>query len=291
MSKNNFTKTFRSLRPSYFLKFGITFLAANLFSACSSTPSITDRYISIDSDRKIAFLAYYPDLTPVQRDELLDPYSDSPRNLIKNWNVTPSRTFDDVVTDPRSHTITNLEIKPVDSQIVVKSGHAMTFKAIAHYADQREADVTSDAVWKATPDQVDIKKGKIQFGCLHSEGDVSANFLNEQQGSVPVEYELPIHNLELRISDSYLAANHDFGYQLTVIAHCEDGSTADVSCQATYKSESDFAEVTGCGNLTIGSPDKDRHKFNESSTSADPLRVSAQYGGTSVSRELSPPQR
>ena len=279
-------------RSKLFTALLTTSLAASFsFAGCSHTPPITDRYISMDSDRKIAFLAYYPDLTPEQRDEFLSFDADPPRDMIKDWKITPSRNFDDVVGDPRTHTITSLEIKPVDSQIVVKAGHAMTFKAIAHYADQREVDVTSDAVWRATPDQVDMKKGKTQFGCLHSEGDVSANFLNEQQGSVPVVYELPIHNLELRISDSYLAANHDFGYRLTVIAHCEDGSTADVSCQATYKSDSDFAEITGCGNLTIGSPDKDRNKFNEHSTSADPLRISAQYGGVGVSRELPPPQR
>ena len=261
------------------------------FSGCASTPSMTDRYVSVDSDRKIAFLAYYPDLTPEQRDELLSPDSDPPRALIKAWNAHPSRDFDDMVSDPQTHTIKRLEIKPIDAQIVVKSGHSLSFKAIAHYADQREADVTEDAVWKATPEQVEVKKGKTKFGCLHSEGDVSANFINEQQGSVPVEYELPIHQLELRISDAYLAANHDFSYRLTVIAHCEDGSTADVSCQATYKPESDFAQISGCGNLTIGSPDKERNRFNEHSTSADPLRVSAQYGGASVTRELPPPQR
>jgi hypothetical protein len=266
-------------------------LLACFLSACASTPSMTDRYVSVDSDRKIAFLAYYPDLTPDQRDELLSPDSDSPRDLIKSWKIHPSRDFDDMVSDPRTHTISRLEIKPIDAQIVVKSGHSLSFKAIAHYADQREVDVTENAVWKATPDQVEVKKGQTKFGCLHSEGDVSANFLNEQQGSVPVEYELPIHRLELRVSDAYLAANHDFSYRLTVIAHCEDGSSADVSCQATYKPESDFAQISGCGNLTIGSPDKERNRFNEHSSSADPLRVSAQYGGAFVTRELPPPQR
>jgi hypothetical protein len=121
-----------------------------LLQSCSSTPSLVDRYRAVDSDQKIAYLAYYPDLTPEQRDEILLPES-SPRALIAEWKIDPSRSYDDFVKDPRSHIIKSLEITQ-------ELDH---FHAIAHYADGRKVDVTTDTTWKVTPSQ--LKKCSFLF--------------------------------------------------------------------------------------------------------------------------------
>jgi hypothetical protein len=256
------------------------FSCALLIQACSSTPSLVERYREVDSDRKIAYLAYYPVLTPEQRDEVLSSETDSPRALIESWKVDTSRSYEDFVKDPRHHTIKTLEI--VDTL-----NH---FQAIAHYADGRKVDVTQDAVWKATPTQLEMKGNILQYSCVNAEAVVSADFIGESGGSLHFDINKPLDYLELRVSDSYLAADQGFNYKLDAIAHCKDGTHSDVSCQADWKSSGSIGEVSGCGNFSIS----ERQKLSSEKSFAslgETFQVTVRYAGLSQSRILPAPKR
>jgi hypothetical protein len=260
----------------------VQIIAWSAIAGCSSSPSLTSQFRQLDSDRKIAFLVYYPDLTPGQRAEMLSPDADDPRELIARWNVHPSRAFDDMVKDSRARTIRRIEITQEGS----KSGKTLTFHATAHYADQRKVDVTQDVAWSASPPSIDMQGNIAHIACIHSEAVVTANFLDEQQGAIKFRIEKALDFLELHVSDSYLASDQGYNYRLTVIAHCKDGTRADVSCQTDWKTLSSTGRISGCGNLSMSPPNSAREKFSQ-----DPLRVRASYGGLSVTQVLHPPIR
>jgi hypothetical protein len=259
-------------------------LAACLIQSCSSTPSLVERYREVDSDQKIAYLAYYPDLTPEQRDELLSPDSGSPHALIESWKIDPSRSYEDFVKDPKHHTIKELEISPE------VTGEPNRFKAIAHYADGRKVDVTRDVVWKVTPPQLQMKDDTLQSSCMSGEAIISADFIGEQAGSLHFEIKKSLENLELRVSDSYLAADQGFNYKLDAIVHCKDGSHADVSCQSDWSSSGGIGEVSGCGNFSISEKQKISSEASFA-TVGETFQVTVRYADLVQSRILPAPKR
>jgi hypothetical protein len=268
------------------LRFPAFFSLASLLliQACAGTPSLVERYREVDSDQKIAYLAYYPDLTPEQRNELLAPDAGSPRVLIESWKVDTSRSYEDFVKDPRHHTIKELEI------VAAPEGELNHFKAIAHYADGRKVDVTADSVWKATPPQLEMKDNVLHYSCLHSEAVVSADFIGETGGSLHFQIEKPLENLELRVSDSYLASDQGFNYKLDAIVHCKDGTHADVSCQSDWSSKGSIGEVSGCGNFSISQKQKLSSEASFASL-GETFQVTVRYAGLVQSRILPAPKR
>jgi hypothetical protein len=263
------------------LKFRLPALFLFMLLACSSSPTLVERYREVDSDQKIAYLAYYPDLTPEQRDEILQPDAGSPRALIESWKIDPSRSYEDFVKDPRHHTIKELEVVPEPGN---------HFKAIAHYADGRKVDVTQDTVWKTTPPQLEMKDDVLRYSCLHGEAVVSADFIGEQEGSLHFQIEKPLENLELRVSDSYLAADQGFNYKLDAIVHCKDGTHSDVSCQSEWSSTGSVGDVSGCGNFSISEKEK-RSSEASFATIGQTFQVTVRYAGLVQSRILPAPKR
>jgi hypothetical protein len=242
-------------------------------SSCSQAPTLTDRYRDLDSDRKIIYLAYYPLLTSEQRETLLDPESESPKELIERWKIKANYSFEDLFRDPRHHMIRSLEITEAPPG---------EFHATAHYADDRDVDVTDDVTWKTTPPQVSMKGNILHSSCLSDTAVVSATFLDEQQGSIRVPIHKVLDHLELRIDDAYLASDNGYNFKLELIAHCQDGSRADVSCQSDWSASSLAGDISGCGNFSISN----RERFVQ-----DALKVTAQYGEMAVTRILPVPQR
>jgi hypothetical protein len=130
----------------------------------------------------------------------------------------------------------------------------------------------------------------LSYSCLNGEAVVSGDFIGETGGSLHFQIDKPLEYLELRVSDSYLAADQGFNYKLDAVAHCKDGTRADVSCQADWSSKSSVGEISGCGNFSISERQK-RDSEASFASLGETFQVSVRYAGLSQSRILPAPKR
>ena len=248
--------------------------------ACADAP-LMERYEQLSSDGKHVFLAYYPVLTQDQRDELLA--SRGSRSLGENWRIEDKELrarvdpFPSFMGNPSSYTLTALNVE-IPRKEPIRDGGPLEIHAILKYADGRTSEVTRDVEWRVVPPELgNINKNKLRYDCLASDITVVATFLDEREGSRTLRIRKPLRGLELRLDKALASPKPSEFLKFDVIAHCEDGSSTDVSCQSDWSSPSKAGSIHGCGHFQITS-----NKI----LAEDPVEISASYGGQSVTRKI-----
>jgi hypothetical protein len=257
-------------------------------AACSTPKTVTERFQSLDYDAKSVYLTYYPYLTSDQRGDLLSIEDGNPRALIESWSgeLNDPRhevgSFDEMMGNPARRKIAALEIK-VDSPDRISSGTEIPVHAFAIYSGGRiAAEVTQDTAWRVDRNLGRIEDGKLRFECVDSDLSIGASFVGEQEATKVLEIRKPLSSLQLKVAETYTGADTGYNFKLILLAHCQDGTVSDVSCQADWSSESLGGKVQGCGNVLIRSKEK---------LADDGLFVTARYGTLSIRQKLQPPIR
>ncbi|MGZ3687725.1 MAG: hypothetical protein ACXWPM_00395 [Bdellovibrionota bacterium] len=242
--------------------------------SCSSAPTPLDLYRSMEAGAKSIFIAYYPQMDAGQRRMLLnveDPRL--ARRQVENWNLQP-RGLD---RSPASRTLTSLEIL-TDQNSPLTDARPIPLRAVLHYQDGRSLDVSNDVRWHALPELGAIDRNHVfRTDCAFSDVQVSANFYDEREGTRTFQIRRPLKNLELRVNEESLTPDGSEYVSLRLIAHCQDGSSSDVSCQASWSMARDFGQIGPCGN-THFQVSKGRY--------GDLTPVQASYGGLNVTKTV-----
>jgi hypothetical protein len=236
--------------------------------------------------QKQAFLAYYPEVPPEARIALAEHASDPVRFLqyVQRLASDEKRALtlaSDFMEQRGSHELTTLEITG-GADGAVTSGDRIPLQAQLRYADGRRADATADVEWQVLPNLARMDGSTLRFGCAASDVVVSANFLDEREGRRVFSLRKPLHALDLKVAESDVTAARAEFIQLKLTARCEDGSDADVTCEAEWSlarpDDGPSGELLGCG------------VFHRTTLGIQHARVTARYGGLSVTRDLELPR-
>lgn len=242
-------------------------------SSCSTFGSKKNRNLwELDLEQRAFFIAYYPSLTPPQRRELISRIEDA-KELIEKWELPEG-----LERDAKNTTLTQLEITRSGSG-PLNRGDRTWFKATLHYANGKTVDVTQDVRWSATPEMVKIKGNRLDYGCIHSDAVVSADFYYQKQGSLLLPFNKKVVSLRLERSEAAPAADVSDHMPLKVIANCDDGTSTDVSCQATWETNPRFGSFGMCGNLALATRS---HDLDEK------VPVSVTYGDITIAQQFTP---
>lgn len=222
----------------------VSLAAASLSTGCSSGDPL-GRYREMDGESKVVFLNLYPELTPSQRNSLLtgSSYLDPLRELKLNPDV--------FFKDRARRSPVRLEVVPQD---LTDSG--VELRAWLHYRDGRKVDVTRESTWVVFPKLVSLQGGspvKASWGCMSSDAVVNASFFGELEGKTTLRPRKRVRELIVTLDESSQSVESvGSRTRLKAVAHCEDGTSQDVSCQADWKllPDPDFnspREIGGCG--------------------------------------------
>jgi hypothetical protein len=226
-------------------RIGLALLTA--VAACSTAPKRSHSLLPGDMEFKRAFLAYYPDLSAEQRDQLIGS-PDTWRMNLTQWGIlnrfysqpNPREPLE-YSGDTDNHTLRDLRIELADTSSEPE------LKATLVYRDGRSVDATRDVKWTVYPKLgwVEISEHstpRLVSGCIDTELEISADFYGERQGTLLLPVKKPIVRLEIQGVESTENA-------VKLVAWCENGETTDVSCQADWEIQSAEYEVHGCGQL------------------------------------------
>ncbi len=272
--------------PPTFIGAGMSRASAGLVLAwaachgagCASEPlALSEVYRERDMAWRRMFLSYYPELTPERRLEVAAataPASD----FLTAWKVE-SRFYGEA-----SSRISSVDVG-WEAPDPLESGMAVRPRAILRYADGRSADATPDVLWSASPDLASFEEGEVRFECVWSDIVVSADFLGIRSGSRLLRIRKPLRRLDVGLWDpSAVVDNHGL-LRLRATAHCEDGSSTDVSCQATWRNLAPAQEdrpVGRCGTVDAGVVSRGKN---------DTLRVRVTYGTLTTDFSAETPRR
>jgi len=218
------------------------------------------RFHDLDAEWKQMYVAFYPTLSNKQRREFLEG-EHHPYALLRKWNKDvrwfreeelPSGASAIRWVAPRAaYTLRSLEIR-TDRGSPILRGTGFVATAILHYEDGREADVSQDVHWSVSPSpRVRIEKGRVEFGCIHEEVSVSAEFLDERKQILPIPVLKPLKSFKISLEDRAQDFRGDGYLELTANAVCEDGSQERVSCQANWTTTREIGEIVGCGQFRL----------------------------------------
>jgi hypothetical protein len=260
-----------------------------LTTACSEAPLRGDeRFQSLSLDTKKTFLAYYPVLSPEQRKLFLE--SDDRFSLLHDWKLdTLYFAQKDKDSDappffnatPKNFTVAELRIT-TDPPADIRQGKEVVLKSEVEFQDGRKADSTADTDWDVKPDLASIEDGNhLRFECIHSDVIVTGDFIGEHSRSRVVSIRKPIQKLEVFPDAAFNAVAQTSGWiQLKVIARCEDGTSANVTCQADWEGLGSHA----CGRVDL-SPIRLRAPSDDS-----PVTIRARYGDREASYQVRDPR-
>lgn len=266
--------------------------------ACA-TDSLRDTYSGLDGIEKQRFLAFYPEVPPDAKKSLAleatEPdalyrfvrrqATDEQHRITLTDDTRVQALIDEFKHGKGDHTRARLEIrKDGDGSDRIVSGDRVALHARLAYADGRIADATEDVIWTVQPALAWMEGSTLRLGCAASDVEVAADFLGEHQATLRLHLRKPLRSLSLELADADATAARAEFIRFKVIAQCEDGSSADVTCQADWAlgpptaGENPTGELTGCGEL------------RRASSRVTHARVTASYGGLTVSRDLELPR-
>ena len=179
----------------------------------------------------------------------------------------------------KSYSLQGIKVWPL-KPVSLATESKIQFNATLQYEDGRTADVTEDVTWHVLPTLGTMKENVLEVGCASSDLIVTANFLNEAQGTMTVPVRKTIESLTLARAESTSALEKGEFIQLSLTARCSDGTRTDISCQAQWDVVKAPGRFQGCGLFHI-----DRALDWENS----PIQVRALYGGKSITRSISLP--
>jgi len=253
----------------------ITALLVMTFTGCAGA-SLSERYQDQDLETRTLFLTYYPDLNTQQRKTLLS-HQQEPEKLIAEWGIRKSPLHG----KPKNQVVGALKIRP-RSELEITRGTRLDLTAILEFKDGREVDVTEDVSWHVLPSVARMQKNSLRFECASSDVTVTASFYGEREGSETYRIRKPFKNIEVGIAEISQGIDRSDYVRMKVLAHCQDGTVADVTCQSELSIAPEIGKTAGCGQLQILSPAVLRD---------GQIRVNAQYGEHSVTRWVVLPRR
>jgi len=190
-----------------------------------------EAFSALDGDEKLKFIALYPDLTANEREDFLnDPHlSAREEELTKRYR----------------------SIQTAAELSALELSYEPQLKAVLHYRDGREVNVSHEVSWDIHPPLARINGDQLETQCANSGFVLSANFLNEIQSSTAVKTHKPLRSLIVSLDESSHSFQKTELLKLEAKAFCQDGTASDVSCQVHWASNSSGVEVTGCGDLRV----------------------------------------
>lgn len=215
---------------------------AFLIGGCSS-PTLLEKYRPLEAQDKSKFLSVYHLLDPEQKMIVITDL-DRLKKYFKYWNIKMPPESDQPVR------LRGIWLEPRGDK-VIDSGTSIRLHARAAFSNHRTADATQDVVWKALPELGTMKKNTLYFDCVHSDIQVSANFLEEGEGFETYRIRKPLRSLYIRLADSSPAADTSEYLQVRLTATCEDGTTNDVSCQGEWDIDPKLGKFLNCGYLYL----------------------------------------
>jgi len=254
-----------------------------------SEDELTD-YSFLPPDEKRIFLAYYPDMTPRQREILLRRTASPFQHLRawklhtkffkKHWDGRPK------FTALKQNYQFQIQIR-TERPEPIQSGTDVSLRAFLNYEDGRTIEVTDAVQWEAASSLARIEGNQLIFDCLSSPILVSVAFLGEYKSSREIEVRKPIEKLEVTIAPETLTSDDNGFARLNAEAVCKDGTRASVSCQGRWKSHSPDVEVSGCGHTQLL---KSRSK-QSASDSIFSTEISFKYGDQTLIQKFNLPNR
>lgn len=244
---------------------GPALLALALLAAtgCSGMP-LRSRFQLLDPAEQKAFIATYPELSEAERRRLED--GGYPKKL------TPQQE------SRISDRIASLDIEASPSAESYSKEKTVILKAWLRYEDGRRADATRDVTWSVQPGFARLDGNELLLECAHSDVEVSAEFFGQRTGRRTFRIRKPLEEIEIRQDQAFSGFNVDGIARVLLQAFCQDRSSSDVSCQATWKSRSPAIEIAGCGYVRVRDPEL---------LAKDPaVNVEATYGGLKSARKL-----
>lgn len=257
------------------------------FAACStlfhsSEPEYVERYRELDGIQKKAFIAYYPRLQPHERARLIEELEN---------RVPPEIAYLHIQENARA--AKGLEPIPNASPVPIPTHHlsgltiettgptgsrSLELRAVARYSDGESAEVTADVVWTVEPALASIRGNTLRYDCVHSDVEVNARFFDDAEAKRVIPLLKDLRSIELERGDPADAKDHSEFVKLRLVAHCADGTTSDVTCQADWKISTAGLEMRGCGTI---------HRLGPASQAL----VSVSYGGLEATRAIELPLR
>ncbi len=242
------------------------------FAACASAPSGHHDYTKLPHDTKVAFLAIYPLLTAGQRENALQGGM-SAEEIAEAGDMDLSS----LILNYRTLTPRTLEIDASD--LKPKEADSFTPRAILIYRDGRKVDATHHTRWDIHPKLANVHQGIVETECTHSDVSLTGTFLGELVATHTLKYRKPLARLEVRVASRAEGASSTTDtVELEVIAHCEDGTSSNISCQADWKTASP-GRIRRCG---VYEPEKNPPQS---------IDVTVTYGNLTVNRTLKMPRR
>lgn len=254
-------------RCRHFFTFALLSSYSFLSIGCSSTPLLLEKYRLLSLESKRLFIANYPSLRPSQRIDFLEEPG-NPAFLLNEWKILPQK----------NQKLSSIEIQ---TDPLVSSGSEVPLKAFAIYENGKKLDVTRDVQWQAFPETAKIRDSRLTYTCGHSDIYITANFFDQTEGKFVLQLRKPLREIKIQVADSAQSFDQDEHVELKLSAYCQDGSSEEVSCQASWKVDPSDGKVLGCGYFHL-SPKalKKREAI-----------VRASYGGSQISQKILLPPR
>jgi len=237
------TPTRSSTRHNWSLLFCMT-IGACISGGCT-TLSFAERYQALDGDQKLVFLAYYPDLTPLEQRLFLDDPNTIEEILSERPEIDPHR----LRLKPQRSSLQSISILPTPGTLITE-GQRAELKAIAHFDQGKSSDISSDVRWEVIPPIAQVHRSTLEFDCIHSDVTVSVRFLDEFESQSTLRVRKKIASLSVT-GQEHFSQTHRYEFtELRLIAKCEDGTEQEVSCQANWSADPRSGHFSTCGYFT-----------------------------------------
>lgn len=288
--------------PGEFMKIITSLLCIVAFSHCTTT---RERRAGLESDFQLlslatrkALFAYYPDLTPNEREGVIQGKYNleellKEKNLYDKFYVTKNVKRPQFVTDRKNYTPSGIEIVGGPNGKIT-DGTSLPITAYLVFEDGRRTDVSDEVLWEVEPSAIARYSGReLKYGCAHGDVVVSATLLDQVRGNRKFRFRKQVNEIQVHVArQSQGNSDHDF-VSLDAIAECADGSETVVNCQAVWKlQEMNEGLIKGCGHYVRDDIARERRAPSGARHLATPIQVEIMYGETrALQSVMIPPRR
>lgn len=253
----------------------------------------------LDLTTRKALLAYYPDLTPNEREGVIKGRYPlvtllKEKNLYGKFFTVDGLSRPQFIAEHKNYTPSGIEIIGGPTGKITE-GTSIPLVAYLVFEDGRRTDVSDEVQWTIEPSAVaEYHDRELKFGCAASDVIVSATLLDQVRGNRKFKFRKEVTDIQLQIArQSQGNSDHDF-VSLDAIAECSDGSQSTVNCQAEWKlQESSEGAIKGCGHYIRADLKRERRAPSEtgSRSFSTPIQVEITYGEARVLQQVVIPPR
>lgn len=253
----------------------------------------------LDVSTRKALLAYYPDLTPNEREGVIKHRYNltdllREKNLYSKFYVTEGVSKPQFVAEHRNYTPSGIEVVGGPTGTITK-GSSIPLQAFLVFEDGRRTDVSDEVQWSIEPAAIaEYHDRELKFGCAHADVVVSATLLDQVRGNRKVKFRKEVTDIQVMLArQSQGNSDHDF-VSLDAVAECADGSQTTVNCQAEWKlGDNSVGSIKGCGHyVRDDNYARERRAPSQERQLATPIKVEIMYGETrALHSVMIPPRR